>query len=73
MGKRIKHARQMLEVRQNVLAKAVGKTPGWLSQVEADLIVPHDADVIKIADFLGVFPTVFTEPPKPKRRRLEHL
>jgi len=54
VGKRIRKRRQILEMTQQELAKAVGVTPQHISAIEQDKRAPSLSSLAKLAEELGV-------------------
>lgn len=54
LGQRIKQRRQELNLSQREMAEQVGLTPGFMSQIEHDLITPSIESLRKISEVLDV-------------------
>lgn len=54
VGKRIRKRRQILEMTQQELAKAIGVTPQHISAIEQDKRDPSLSSLAKLAEELGV-------------------
>ena len=54
LGQRIKQRRQDLNLSQREMAERVGLTPGFMSQIEHDLITPSIESLRKISEVLDV-------------------
>lgn len=54
LGQRIKQRRQELNLSQRQMAEQVGLTPGFMSQIEHDLITPSIETLRKISEVLDV-------------------
>lgn len=62
LGADIRALRKTRGLTLNALAAQVGKSVGWMSQVERDISEPAREDLEKIADRLGVPLSLFSEP-----------
>lgn len=73
-GSRLKRIRETLRIKQYRVAKAMGKSAPWLSQLEADEIEPSERDILLLADALGIHVDILLDRQRPiKRRKLMHL
>lgn len=54
LGQRIKQRRQALKLSQREIAEQVGLTPGFMSQIEHNLITPSIESLRKISEVLDV-------------------
>lgn len=53
IGNTIKSLRRSMKIKQKLLAKVAGITPGYLSQIENGLCIPSIKVMMKIAKNLG--------------------
>lgn len=54
LGQRIRSWRRLANITQGQLATTIGRSPGWLSHVERDLLVPHSSDLRRLARALHI-------------------
>src|SRR5215472_2058785 len=54
LGLRIRKARTRRGLSQETLAHRIGRSPGWMLQVENGAADPLHSDLVNIADVLGV-------------------